>query len=51
MGEAMVRVLSDAGLRESLRQKGFGRVQQFTWERAARQTLAVYREVCMQGER
>lgn len=46
VGEAMVLVLNDLSLRESLRRKGLARVRQFTWERAARQTLAVYREVC-----
>jgi glycosyltransferase involved in cell wall biosynthesis len=48
MADAIVRVLDDQGLRESLRTKGFQRAKQFTWERAARQTLAVYREVCSQ---
>ncbi len=43
---AMVRVLRDTPLRESLRAKGFARAKQFTWERAARQTLAVYKELC-----
>jgi len=43
---AMVGVLRDASLRESLRKKGFERAKQFTWERAARQTMAVYRELC-----
>ena len=46
LAEAMVRVLRDASLRESFRGKGFERAKLFTWERAARQTLAVYREVC-----
>lgn len=46
LAEAMVRVLRDTPLRESLRAKGFERAKQFTWERAARQTLGVYREVC-----
>jgi len=43
---AMVRIFRDASLRESLRAKGFERARQFTWERAARQTLAVYKDVC-----
>jgi glycosyltransferase involved in cell wall biosynthesis len=43
---AMVRILRDPPLRESLRAKGFERARQFSWERAARQTLAVYKEVC-----
>lgn len=48
LGEAMVRVLRDASLKEALRQKGFDRAKQFTWERAAMQTYAVYKEVCEQ---
>ena len=43
---AMIQVLGDSALRDNLRAKGFERVKQFTWGRAARRTLAVYREVC-----
>jgi glycosyltransferase involved in cell wall biosynthesis len=43
---AMVGILRDASLRETLRAKGFERARQFTWERAAKQTVAVYKEVC-----
>lgn len=46
LADAIMRVLEDQTLREALRLKGLERVKQFTWERAARQTLAVYREVC-----
>lgn len=46
LGEAMIRVLYDASLRESLCKKGFERAKQFTWERAAKQTLDVYKELC-----
>jgi glycosyltransferase involved in cell wall biosynthesis len=46
LAEAMVRILRDTPLRESLRAKGFERAKQFTWERAARQTVEVYKEVC-----
>ncbi|MBC7260731.1 MAG: glycosyltransferase family 4 protein, partial [Chloroflexi bacterium] len=42
LAEAMHRVLSDTALREELRQKGLARAKMFTWERAARETLAVY---------
>ena len=45
LGEAMVRLLEDTALRESLRKKGFARVKQFTWQSAARRTLALYREL------
>jgi glycosyltransferase involved in cell wall biosynthesis len=30
---------------EELRRKGLARARQFTWERAARQTLEVYKKV------
>ncbi len=45
LAEAIHRVLADAGLREELRAKGLERAKLFTWERAARETLAVYRRV------
>jgi len=45
MADAMHRALTDEQLRSDLRQKGFERVKQFSWERAARETLAVYEEV------
>jgi glycosyltransferase involved in cell wall biosynthesis len=47
---AMARVLTDANLREELRAKGLKRAQTFSWERAARETLAVYRRV-VQGSK
>lgn len=46
LGNAIMRLLTDQTLRESLRVRGRERAKRFTWERAARQTLAVYREVC-----
>lgn len=49
LGEAMMRVLSDQKLAEDLRTKGMERVKQFTWERAARRTMDVYREVIGEG--
>jgi len=42
---AMYKALTDEQLRAELRQKGFERVKQFSWEKAARETLAVYEEV------
>lgn len=45
IGEAIVRVVEDQALRDRLKAKGFARVKLFTWERAARSTLAVYRAV------
>jgi len=42
---AMYNVLSNQSLQENLRQKGLARIQQFSWENTARQTLAVYESV------
>ncbi len=39
---AMQRIVHDSRLRNSLRSKGTARARQFTWERAARETQAVY---------
>jgi glycosyltransferase involved in cell wall biosynthesis len=46
LAEAMHRVLTDVELQEQLREKGLEQARQFTWERTARETVAVYREVC-----
>ena len=43
--KAMERILTDKWLREEMRIKGLERARQFTWERAARETLRVYAEV------
>jgi len=43
--EAVARVLTDSPLRTWLRARGLERAQAFTWERTARATHAVYREV------
>jgi glycosyltransferase involved in cell wall biosynthesis len=45
LGTELERLVSDRDLQEHLRQKGFERVTHFTWERAAQETLALYREV------
>lgn len=42
---ALERALTDAELRADLRAKGLHRAQQFSWEAAARRTLAVYEAV------
>ncbi|MGQ9674682.1 MAG: glycosyltransferase family 4 protein [Chloroflexota bacterium] len=42
--EAIARVLASETLRTELRRKGLARAAQFTWERSARATLAVYAE-------
>jgi glycosyltransferase involved in cell wall biosynthesis len=42
---AMWRLVSDAKLRQDLVAKGFKRAASFSWERAARETLDLYRRV------
>lgn len=43
---AILALLGDEALCDDLRQKGLARARQFPWERTARETLAIYREVC-----
>ncbi len=45
IAEAVQKILSDGELKKKLVQKGLERVKQFTWERVARETLAVYNVV------
>jgi glycosyltransferase involved in cell wall biosynthesis len=45
IADAVVRVVTDRELRDTLRQRGLERARSFTWERTARETLAVYREI------
>jgi alpha-1,3-rhamnosyl/mannosyltransferase len=44
-GEAFRRVLTDPGLSQALSEKGRQRSSLFSWERCARETIAVYRQV------
>lgn len=43
--EAVARALADADLRAEMRDKGLAQAARFTWERAAQQTLDLYRAV------
>jgi glycosyltransferase involved in cell wall biosynthesis len=45
LADALYRVLTNSALRESLRQRGLNRRRKFSWEKAARETLAVYKRV------
>jgi len=45
LAEAIIRAAQDESIRERLRRLGLERVKEFTWERAARQTLEVYRRL------
>jgi glycosyltransferase involved in cell wall biosynthesis len=42
---ALARLLDDESLQAELRTRGYERVREFSWQRCAAQTLAVYREV------
>jgi glycosyltransferase involved in cell wall biosynthesis len=44
MERAMVELITDHDLRPELRSRGLERVKEFSWEKMARETLAVYRE-------
>ena len=44
MGGALLAILNQAPLRESLINRGLARATHFSWRRVARQTLAAYRE-------
>ena len=45
LAAGMVRVIKDERLRDDLRARGLARAATFTWERTARATLEVYRDV------
>jgi glycosyltransferase involved in cell wall biosynthesis len=49
MAGAIAQGLSDADLRTALRARGLARARLFSWERTARETLAVYREAAGSG--
>ncbi|MGE3153750.1 MAG: putative lipopolysaccharide heptosyltransferase III [Nitrospiraceae bacterium] len=49
LGQAMVQVLEDRALRDTLIAKGFERTTLFSWEDAARQVMRVYQELCSQS--
>ena len=45
LSSALRLVLTDPARAADLRQRGFERARMFTWERTARETLAVYERV------
>jgi glycosyltransferase involved in cell wall biosynthesis len=45
MAAALLRLLEDKTLRQSLVDRGRKRVREFSWARTARETLAFYRDV------
>lgn len=46
LAHAMWRLIDDGALRNDLRARGFSRVKQFTWERAAQDLLGIYAHLC-----
>jgi len=44
IADALTHLLHEPGLRADLRERGLRRAAQFSWERTARDTLAVYRQ-------
>ena len=46
MAEAVGRLLSDADEARRWRSRGLARASEFSWRKAAEQTMAVYRKVC-----
>lgn len=51
MAEKMHLILSNNNLREKLVQAGSLRAREFTWEKTAKKTLAIYRLLLQQGHR
>lgn len=45
IADALEAVSFDGGLRERLRQRGYGRISTFSWSRCAQETLNVYRKL------
>jgi len=50
LAEGMYQVLTDHQLRQELKKKGLQRARLYSWERCARETLEVYRELCEIGK-
>jgi glycosyltransferase involved in cell wall biosynthesis len=50
LSEALARVLDDSELRESLRKRGLVRAGEFSWARAAHETMAIYEQVLQTTE-
>ena len=46
LAEAIHNTLLDRRLREELRRRGLNHARQFSWERAARETIEVFEEAC-----
>jgi glycosyltransferase involved in cell wall biosynthesis len=51
LAQALYSVLAQPALHADLRRRGFDRAAQFSWQRCAAETLAVYRQVCSMRRR
>jgi glycosyltransferase involved in cell wall biosynthesis len=49
LGAGIARIVSDAALRATLRERGLEHVKAFTWQRCAEQTLACYARALHEG--
>ncbi len=45
LADALTRLTNDGSLQEELRQKGYKRVEHYTWARSAQRMLAVYQKL------
>jgi glycosyltransferase involved in cell wall biosynthesis len=50
IAQAMASVLTNQGLRDTLRTSGLVRSRLFNWDKTARQTLSLYREVIAESK-
>jgi glycosyltransferase involved in cell wall biosynthesis len=51
IADAMLRLSQDEALRQRLIEAGYANVKRFSWEKAARETLAVLLEAAEEGRR
>ena len=51
IARGIYKVLSDSTLRDELRRKGLERAKLFSWEKTAKETLAVFEEVISERRR
>ncbi len=51
LADALVRTFADPALRAEMRRKGLAQIQQFSWQTAAQETLALYQEISSKAPR
>jgi glycosyltransferase involved in cell wall biosynthesis len=49
LADKLQRLLENPAMREDLSRAGIEKAREFSWEKAARQTIEVYREICPQS--